>query len=220
MRTHLVFVFVFSSVLSFAACESDRPLAGSQPDLAVAPIDLARPADRTPVEDFAMPRPDLAQVRDLAQPPVDLPAGRDMASPILGEVGGGVWLIGWSGGLNHFSWIRFNAGGQAGIGSFDLLQPQGDPAWTAHYFCDGTGTWVANSRPLSFTLTLPAGCNMGTVILTFESITPSTGWPPGGDRIAAISEYNPASSTTRKLEGYRFPPSQCDPQLKTCRLPR
>src|SRR5579864_8044777 len=72
---------------------------------------------------------------------VDL-AGVDLAAPLDGgpatfpDALPGIWLIGWSGGLNHYSWVKFSSnGGAVPGGAAQFLQPMGNSAWTAYWPC-------------------------------------------------------------------------------------
>ena len=72
----------------------------------------------------------------------------------------------WSGGLNHYSWIRFNADQ-----SVDVLDgaklPVNAPLWP----CTGKGTYGLAAKPETVFVYLPAACGSGTP-LTFEKFGP------------------------------------------------
>src|SRR5437867_701519 len=98
------------------------------------PIDQALAGD---LSDGA--QPDLAAgAEDLAPPPADLSSSDATRCPPYLN---GIWLIGWSGGLDHFSWARFTCTFLGG-GTVDFLDPMGNAAWTPYFGCQGQGQWM------------------------------------------------------------------------------
>lgn len=120
----------------------------------------------------------------------------------------GTWLIGWSGGLNHFSWLRLEPSGVARVLDGADLSVN-IPFWE----CSGAGTWMLTAKPNTVGVYFPASCNVGFESLTF-TLVPSTGYPPGVILAASIE-----TASSQPIEGYKFPHSICDAQLTTCKDP-
>ena len=123
----------------------------------------------------------------------------------------GIWLIGWSGGMNHYSWVRFNADSSADVLAGDDLAINA-PYWP----CTGAGSWVFGAKPNTVFLMLPAACGTGEP-LTFDSLGPGRPFPLGSVLSANIN--TPPGSPPPPLEGYKFPPSQCDASMTVCQDP-
>lgn len=127
----------------------------------------------------------------------------------------GIWLIGWSGGMNHFSWVRF--GGTSYGGTADFLAGEDLPANAPFWPCTGQGSWMVTAKPDTLQLDFPASCSMPMEVLTFESFggAPS-GYPPGAIMTATIESLTFPGSY---LEGYKFPDSQCAADMSSCQNP-
>jgi hypothetical protein len=124
----------------------------------------------------------------------------------------GVWLIGWSGGLDHYSWVRFQflAMNQ---GTIDVLDAVG-PTLTPFYSCEGMGLFSADPATGVATLQLPAGCGANS-LLKFASFSPPSGFPPGATLESSIVEQG----SMQPLMGYLYPSSQCDAAFTSCTSP-
>ena len=124
----------------------------------------------------------------------------------------GIWLIGWSGGMNHYSWVRLT-GEMAGVADFldgaDLAV--NGPFWS----CSGQGSWLVTAKPNTVMLTFPSECNLPAKVLTFETFQLPTGWPNGVRLVAQLTDLD----VSVYLEGYQFPPSQCDAAMASCTDP-
>lgn len=123
----------------------------------------------------------------------------------------GVWLVGWSGGMNHYSWVRFNADFSA-----DVLDGKGLPGNAPLWPCSGQGSWLFTAKLYNVHLTLPAGCSSTIgVDLTFESLAAPTGYAKG-----AILQANVTTQPNgTPLEAYKFAASQCDAGMTSCKSP-
>ena len=126
----------------------------------------------------------------------------------------GVWLIGWSGGMNHYSWVRIagapNFNGDAVfLAGTDLL------ANTPFWDCSGPGTWMLTQKPYTVGFYFPTSCTSGFEAYTFLSFEPPIGGPPNANLHATIEGLTP----NQPLEGWRFPSDQCDPGMNTCKSP-
>lgn len=123
----------------------------------------------------------------------------------------GIWLVGWSGGMEHYSWVRFNADFTADIlAGTDL--PTNAPIWN----CSGKGSWLFSAKLYNVSLTLPAPCEPGLFDLTFEKLlAPETTYMKGAILRAHITK--PPLDTP--LEGFKFPDTQCDTAMTACTSP-
>lgn len=176
-----------------------------QPDTKLPP----KPDATSPKPDAKLPpKPDQAVPADayvLTDGAVKFPAVLD-----------GVWLIGWSGGMHHFSWVRFSVGspmsGKAQILSGKTLWSNA-PFWN----CSGATTWGVTAKPYTLQLHFPSGtCSgMKSSVYTFQSFKASGGWPKGAIMEADINQYSPSGT----IKGYKFPASQCDAAMTTCKDP-
>jgi hypothetical protein len=157
-----------------------------------------------------------AQATDTAQP-------QDAIVPSDGSTGfpqalDGIWLVGWIGGLNRFSWVRFSVTSKTGgtaIINKGALTGGTVPYWS----CSGSTTWNITSKPNTIQLHYPsATCTgMKSESFTFTSISPFSGsYPKGAQFKAAIQA---SGSTPATVSGYKFPLSQCDATLTTCKDP-
>lgn len=120
----------------------------------------------------------------------------------------GIWLIGWAGGLNHFSWVRISSGGVAEF--LDGADLYGNaPIW-----CSGAGSWIYTAKPETVGLYLPSACT-GFEPLTFEAFTTPPSWVKGSILVASVS----TGIAGQYYEAYKFPPSQCDAAMTSCADP-
>jgi hypothetical protein len=143
-------------------------------------------------------------------------AGGDAGSGGAGGGGGalkanledGVWLIGWAGGLDHFSWVRFvfTTGTQ---GSIELLTPD-QPTFTPYFPCEGMGLFSIDEATSEALMQLPAACAQ-TTTLGFESFSPAGG-PPSAILTAAIQDQ----SVGQAISGYKYASSHCNAAFTTC----
>lgn len=216
MSSSHVLIFTVLLAAAFAGCDETRPAEDG--DLAVT-VDQAAPGPDGKVvkpdakvakPDAKVVKPDAKVVKPDAKPTAD---GGSTFPGILD----GVWLIGWSGGMNHFSWIRFSSvtmgGGKAQIlAGKDIVSNL--PLWN----CSGATSWNITSKPNTLQLHMPSGsCNgMKSSVYTFQSFQkPPGGWPKGALLEAVVDQ----SSPTAKLKAYKYPASQCDAAMTACKDP-
>ena len=180
---------------------STRPESG---DLSGGAVDLGALHDLASSDTAP---PDLAAPADLSRP-----AG-DLASPFTATLGG-IWLMGWSGGLDHFPWVRLDPANPFG-GRADFLEPAGRPGWIGFWpGCSGAGQWLLTQKPDTIQLKLPPQCNVLDVAFTFTNVMKPGGWPAG-----AIVQASFVPSPPAPPEGYKFPDNQCDKMFTMCVLP-
>ena len=192
-----------AAAIDLADGEQGVPLDSGVADLAQS-RDLATP-DLRPVADLGTP--DLRPPADLAKP-VDR-GGPEAPIPFLGPLEG-IWLVGWSGGLNHFSWVRFTVAGQT-QGKAEFLKGKelrfNQPLWD----CDGVGSWTITAKPDTIQIHFPPACNLPWVAYTIGPYGPPGNYPPG-----AILEAPFAAQPGQAVGGYKYPPGQCDAGLTKC----
>jgi hypothetical protein len=122
----------------------------------------------------------------------------------------GTWLIGWTGDLNHFSWLRLEQGGTARFLDGVALS-YNYPYWD----CNGVGSWSITEKIDTVGLNFPTTCTQGFEPLTFTTLAPTTGGYPKG----AVDTASIETTTNPAIEGYRFPESQCNVDLTSCADP-
>jgi hypothetical protein len=145
---------------------------------------------------------------------VDAPEPVDAGSELYAALEG-IWLVGWSGGMNHFSWARFRMSEpNPGWGEADFLAGEdievNDPFWP----CSGLGAWALAQKPWTVQITLPEGCgDPAPQAYTFISVTPAEGNPMGVTHYASVETGPPPG---QYFEAYKFAPSQCDAAMTSC----
>jgi len=167
-----------------------------------------KPDAKQPKPDAKQPKPDQANPKD-AKPPTD---GGTKFPAVLD----GVWLIGWSGGMHHFSWVRFSvpvsSNGKAHIIDGKKLWANA-PYWN----CSGATSWNTTAKPYTIQLHLPSGtCSgMKSTVLSFFNFKTPGGWPKGAILEADVNQSSPSGN----IKAYKFPASQCDKAMTTCKDP-
>lgn len=129
----------------------------------------------------------------------------------------GVWLVGWSGDLEHYSWVRF-ASAMAGSGVADVLSGAGIlanlPLWT----CSGKGSWARTAKPNTVQIVFPTSCSLANAGITFVSFEKTTGFRAKAD-LSALITVIPSVSGFEGFEGFHFPSAQCNAAMTTCASP-
>jgi hypothetical protein len=157
-------------------------------------------------------------------PPVPGVCSPPCVGPICEVLADGPWLIGWSGGMDHFSWLRFTPVTETG-GKLHLLESKCGSC-TGYFNCEGEGTyWIGPAGnpndPNSSTIAveLPASCSAAgapsTDSLLITNIAPANGFPASAERTASVFQ----EGSQNWLEGYQYPPSQCDAAFAMCSSP-
>jgi hypothetical protein len=140
---------------------------------------------------------------------VDMPGYSDYNNLL-----GGIWLVGWSGGLRHYSWVRLSStpGGAA-----DYLAGDDLPSNTPYWPCSGRGTWDPTAAPYAIMLRLPSSCPTGTSgYFVFQGLPDPPTLLPG----ASFGMISPTGARTDPpIEWWKFPDSQCDEAMSTCKSP-
>lgn len=127
----------------------------------------------------------------------------------------GIWLMGWSGGLNHYSWVRFSS--TTGYsGTADFLAGEDLPANAPYWPCTGQGEWTVTAKPDTIQLLFPASCGLTSEAMTFLSFGPGAGYPVDAIMQATIESLaNPGMM----IEGYKFAAGQCEADMSACGNP-
>ncbi len=117
----------------------------------------------------------------------------------------GIWLIGWSGGAHHFSWVRIEPNNKLTVNDGAELSSN-----IPFFSCSGAGSWLLTAKLETIGLELPAPC--GFWPLTFEQWKGKPVWPKG-----CLQEvlFEP-SAMAPQLQGCRFPLSQCNADMTQC----
>jgi hypothetical protein len=231
MRKLLVLLLTLSLT---SACSDETSAAkdGGSPDMITADgatdvIADTQPADSAPIADTSTS--DSAPKPDLGLGDVGLDSSPDAslvdAAPIPDLSNGfvkaiaGTWLIGWSGGMNHYSWLQLTPTSDTGGTAF-LLDGAKLKINAPYWACSGAASWNITSKPRTIQLHLPsASCNgMKSTNLTFSTIKPAVGGYPKG-AIDQASVDDSSAPTGLGLEAYRFPATQCTPKLSSCTDP-
>lgn len=127
---------------------------------------------------------------------------------LLTELAAGPWMFGWAGGLDHFSWVRFNFV-NATQGSVDVLDAE-CPSCTGYWGCEGQGLFSADPAHQSLILQLPQGCNNEGHDLVVQALKPPGGFPMSATLEASLTDDGNA------ISGYQYPKTFCDATFKMC----
>ncbi len=125
----------------------------------------------------------------------------------------GVWLIGWEGGLLHFSAIRLPLEADGGFeGEVEILADPGLDQNLPYFDCSGVGTFTVGANSANFTVDPPSDCDgtMERMRLWFSEFRDADGrW---GSTLMATVETAPGESVV----GYWFSPETCDATMSRC----
>lgn len=128
------------------------------------------------------------------------------AEPLFPELDDGPWLIGWSGGLDHYSWVLFTYTA-ADEGTAVVIDTE-CTSCTPYFDCSGMTTFsIAGASTVD--VPLPAPCAQ-IVSLDFGALGPTRGFPPSALQHAAISTGD------AQLDGFLYPSEQCTPSPPDC----
>lgn len=140
------------------------------------------------------------------------PSGRcGPASTSFPEYLPGTWLVGWSGGLDHFSWVRL-VGSWPGKAIF--RSKVSDRAGVTPYFgCDGEGAYTLTQKPFTVQLEFPPGCAWtGEHVMTMGTVTQGSNFLTGAE-LSVSAQSLPSGNS---LMAFRYPEGFCDATLTTC----
>jgi hypothetical protein len=121
----------------------------------------------------------------------------------------GTWLIGWAGGLRHYSWARFTDNTP---GNVMVLDGRDLPSNAPYWACNGSGSFTASQDGTTLQLSLPAPCPAETLTVV-SSISAQE--QPGAIDGATVNSPHSALP----LRCFKFPDSQCDAGMTACANP-
>ena len=144
---------------------------------------------------------------------VDVPADVDSMTAFIEQMNG-IWLVGWTGDLNHYSWVRIRSDSPGSWGGTADILAGNDLAINSPYWeCSGQGQWMISQQLYSIWFTFPASCPSGIERgYTFDPFQPPGRYPKGA--ILAATVTPPSGSSA--LEGYKFPDMQCNADMTSC----
>jgi len=145
--------------------------------------------------------------------PADAPTDVDQITAFVYQMNG-IWLVGWGGGMNHYSWVRITSD-QPGSwgGKADFLAGDDLVANAPYWPCSGQGTWNIPAKPYSIIFMFPSSCPSGLEFeYTFDPFTTPSGYPKGAILAATVTPLSGGSP----IEGYKFPDSQCAADMSSC----
>jgi hypothetical protein len=116
----------------------------------------------------------------------------------------GIWLIGWSGGAHHYSWVRIEPDFTVTVNDGAALSSN-----IPYFACNGPGQWMFTAMPETLGLILP---DCGFHSLTFLEWTGTPSWPIGCLQAALVDHLGAPT----RITACRFPASQCDAAMSTC----
>jgi hypothetical protein len=130
----------------------------------------------------------------------------------------GIWLVGWGGGMNHYSWVRFTVTSSFG-GTAVILDGKTLTVNLPYWNCNGPSSWNLASKPDTIQLHFPSSTcvpqGLKSSSYTFSNIKPASSWPKGATHTAQVTTFQQPTN----LEGYKFPPSQCNAAMTSCTDP-
>lgn len=126
----------------------------------------------------------------------------------------GVWLVGWSGGANHYSWMRFSLTTE-GQGVLEVLDPTDVLSNIPFWNCQGVGSWNVAARENTLFLSLPKGCDPPAEAITFG---PFEKIDRPGVLFRSAIEIN-STPTFDNVEGFKVESSRCDAAFTVCEGP-
>jgi len=175
--------------------ERDAAFADARPDSSVVDV----PADA---------RPDSSVV--------DVPADVDNIRLFMDQING-IWLIGWMGDMNHFSWVRIRIVSPGlGAGTADFLAGDDLAINFPYWQCSGLGNFLFSEKPNSILFTFPASCPSGIQReYVFDPFRAPGSYPKGAILSATVTPLSGSSA----LVGYKFPDTQCLADMTSCSDP-
>jgi hypothetical protein len=129
----------------------------------------------------------------------------------------GTWLIGWSGGLDHFSWVHLE-GKTDGEARF-LSKSSNNGGVTPYFNCDGVGTWAWTAKPNTIFLYFPQSCAIAPPVeqaYTFQTVSSNPSTFVQGALLEVAFEHQP---TQQALMGFKFPEGTCNTAFTSCSDP-
>lgn len=218
MRDRLIILGILS--LAPGACGSNTSLGTAEAGVAADAIPGAEVADRP--SDLGGPADADAAADVASPPPADALVAEDAASTFPARLYDGIWLVGWSGGLVHVSWVRFTPAADGLSGTWATAPGVcgacvgyfrgGMPAFDGCTASDGTFTVTP---PATVTLRPPSACPEALMqSWTFADFRPGS----NASRPEVIEEatVHAAVPTISGLQAEKFRANHCGADLTTC----
>jgi len=134
----------------------------------------------------------------------------------------GLWIMGWSGGLEHYSWVRFSPYDVTSGGRLELLDSPDSGAWDPFFPCEGTGRWYLTAMPQTIELRLPTACGQdATFVFVIKSVGPASGYGlfSKASQQATLQSKSSISTGGNPINAFKYPDAQCDAAMTTCMAP-
>jgi hypothetical protein len=144
---------------------------------------------------------------------MDIPADVDSIDTFINQMNG-IWLIGWMGDKNHYSWVRIRSNSPSSWGgTADFLAGDDLTINSPYWQCTGQGQWMIPQKPYSILFTFPASCPSGNQgEYTFDPFRASGSFPKGAILAATVTPL----SGSPGLTGYKFSDTQCNADMTSC----
>jgi hypothetical protein len=141
-------------------------------------------------------------------------------SPKFPDFVPGLWLIGWSGGLDHFSWVRITAdnGGQAGKTIY-RTKPSDKKGVTPYWDCDAQGTWMVTAKLNTIFLTFSEMCEVANPNVAHSYTFGPIDSNPTFVKTALLQVNFETEPGQQSLIGLKFPDDTCNATLTQCADP-
>jgi len=128
----------------------------------------------------------------------------------------GVWFVGWSGGLDHYSWVKFSPSSPGATnGTWAVIDSTCLPC-TPYFQCEGNnGLFSATSATRTLVMQYPLACSdsgaPGSETWTVQRILAPAGGPPGAELQLILDVSGRAG-----IAAYRYSASHCDAGFTSC----
>ncbi|MBI5534271.1 MAG: hypothetical protein HY898_16220 [Deltaproteobacteria bacterium] len=148
--------------------------------------------------------------------PPDAPGDVDQITAFVLTMNG-VWLVGWGGGMNHYSWVRIRSDSPGSwSGTAEFLAGDDLAVNSPYWPCSGAGKFFIPAKPYSILFEFPSSCPSGIELeYTFDPFYPPSAYPKGAILAATVTPLSMSGS----IEGYKFPDTQCNGDMTACTDP-
>jgi hypothetical protein len=129
----------------------------------------------------------------------------------------GVWLVGWSGGTDHYSWLEFSPDEADGVeGSLAVLESDCGICSGFLFGCAGTdGRYSVDLDTSEISMLFPAACSLDPTVWEFQSVLLSPTDYPGDSLLRWTFSVDGVNSYAAHL----YPREQCDSAFTSCTWP-
>ncbi len=144
-------------------------------------------------------------------------SGGTLDPELPGVLEEGVWLVGWSGGNDHFSWLEFSPDEPDALdGSFAILEADCGICSGFVFGCEGTdGRYSIDLDTHEILMEYPAACSVDPAVWGFKSVILSpTDYPPD-----ALLKWSFELDGGNTYNAFLYPRDQCDSGFTSCTWP-